>query len=478
MKKITYILLVLVWGFSSCEGYLEVEPKNLTVVKTYDDVKTLMGACLSEYTQGSSVSNVSPFYSDERFFKTFIYYSGQLDDEVYLDNWWGRNNRGIFYESLQWYNKNFHSNLWNNLYSSIGYYNTVLGELDALGGITEDEANIIQAEAKFLRAWNLLKLIQYFSPYDRDDLGIPVNLNADDVLSYDSERKTQTEVYAIIIKELEDILSYKTEPTEFSLFYDARLVNALLAKVYHFKGASGAGVEGDYDMAIEYATKAMEGKKLASIDEFDDMFDIQESGIEKENPTALLVCTPFGYTNEYRDAVCGIALYNMPNYASERISNLMSDNDIRNAWVNNVDKSISKFKHFYSYGINPYFFFRIADLHLIIAESYARKGDMAEAKTYLEEFQSNRITDYTEFTGSDVLQEILDERKREFCFEFDMLWLDMVRTRKGFTRSAIDNEDVESYTLEDGDYRLTQPIPFNSELENNNIEQNPGWNLH
>lgn len=475
MKKIIYILFIVAGIFTSCEDYLEVDPTNVTVIKEYNDVKSLMGACLSEYTTSNEINGVNSFYSATANYLTFTYYSGQLEDETYLDTYMGRNNRQLFYSSLQWYQPSLHKTLWKDLYESIGFYNTVIDELNNLENVTEDDANIILGEAKFLRAWNFFKLMQYFSPYDRDDLGIPVNLDANYVLTYDKSRRTQTEVYNIIISELEEILMYETKPTDFNIFYDKQLINALLAQVYHFKGGSGAGETTDYDKAIEYANKAIEGETLTTYDGVAEMFNVEDNGIFKEHPTALLVSEPF-YWRFYsvHQSISGMPDYGMAIYASERMINLFSADDIRSEWVN-ASGEIYKFANI---DVDcPFFFFRIADLHLIIAESYARNGEEEKAKTYLEEFQSNRINNYTGYNGTDVLQEILNERKREFCYEYDMLWIEMVRTRKGFSRPAVDDEAVETYTLEDGDYRLTQPIPVHSELENNKIDQNPGWNI-
>lgn len=481
MKNIIYILLLLTWGLSSCEEYLEVEPKNQVVVSTYNDVKATMGSCLANYTQGNGFGYGQPFYSYPDNAKIFTYYTGVLDDEKYLSNWWATNNRSTFHASLEWYKESHHAGLWNNLYSSIGFFNNILFDLGQVSGVSDDEANLIKGEAKFLRAWNLLKLMQYFSPYTNNDLGIPVNLNAEDVLVYDSSRKTQEEVYAIIISELEEILAYTTESSDFSLFYDKQMINALLSQVYLFKGGSGAGVESDYDNAITYAEAAMQGEELTPLSDFNKMFAIDDNGVNKDTPDALLVCTPFDYSSRdiFRDVVCGYAAYGMNNFASERLYNLFSDDDIRNAWVSNVSGAINKFSGLQLEGLSSYFFFRIADLQLIIAESYARKGDDTNAIIELEKMQASRINSYTGYTGSDVLQEILDERTREFCFEYDKIWLDMIRTGKGFTRPAVDKtEEGETYTLEDDDYRLTQPIPLVSELEENRIEQNPGWNFN
>ena len=45
------------------------------------------------------------------------------------------------------------------------------------------------------------------------------------------------------------------------------------------------------------------------------------------------------------------------------------------------------------------------------------------------------------------------------------------------SREASDDESLglKVYTLDANDYRYTLPIPLDSELQYNNIQQNPGW---
>jgi hypothetical protein len=122
-------------------------------------------------------------------------------------------------------------------------------------------------------------------------------------------------------------------------------------------------------------------------------------------------------------------------------------------------------------------FFHVSEMHLIIAESYARKGDTAEAKKWLEDFQRNRIRDYAGYTGNDLIQEIMNERRREFCFEYDMGWCDRIREQKGWSRNSYQDPENPVYTIDDNDYRFCLPIPLSEELQYNNIEQNPGWGM-
>jgi hypothetical protein len=125
--------------------------------------------------------------------------------------------------------------------------------------------------------------------------------------------------------------------------------------------------------------------------------------------------------------------------------------------------------------VELYQFWSAAEMYLIIAESYARSGNESEGKKWLEDFQKHRYSNYNGYQGNDLLQEILNERRREFCYEYDMRWCDLSRLQTGWTRSSYEDAEHPTYTLEDNDYRFTLPIPVKEELQYNDIEQNPGW---
>ena len=48
MKKL-FLYVTLILSFTSCEKYLEVKPSNILALKTYDDVKSLLGSHLKLY---------------------------------------------------------------------------------------------------------------------------------------------------------------------------------------------------------------------------------------------------------------------------------------------------------------------------------------------------------------------------------------------------------------------------------------------
>ena len=65
-------------------------------------------------------------------------------------------------------------------------------------------------------------------------------------------------------------------------------------------------------------------------------------------------------------------------------------------------------------------------MYLICAEANTRLN-RPKGKELLETFKKSRITGFTTYNGNDVLDEIIRERRKEFCGEYDMRWLDMKR---------------------------------------------------
>ncbi|WP_164126153.1 RagB/SusD family nutrient uptake outer membrane protein [Sphingobacterium luzhongxinii] len=474
---IGFLMIIILSLSTSCEKYLEVEPTNVLAIKTYDDVKALMGSYLKGFvTMNHTLAGTTIPYKNNTAKMVFQFYSDDLDYERYLTNPFGRNNRAIFNNSLNWQEPTSPGIIWKEYYKNIGFFNTILTELGRLKNISQDEYNLIAGEAKVLRARYLFKLMQYFAPYQVAELGLPINLDAEAVGNYESNRKTQAETYNIIIAELNEVLNYSTAPKDsYSIYYDKKIINAILAQVYHYKGGSAAGVSGDYDLAIAHAKKAMEGRQLETLDNYDPMSSSSGTGFYKDQPFALMVHV-YSTPSKGLQSIIGIPMYGASTimYSTQQLYELYDEKDIRKTYFFNDKKGITKFEHPDSYGLDMNFIFRIAELHLIIAESYARKGDATEAKSWYENFMKTRVQDY-QYKGEDVLSAIMTERRKEFCFEDDMRWLDLTRTQKGWQRKALDKNDNSMYTLADGDHRFCFPIPLEEELQYNKIQQNPGW---
>lgn len=479
-RLIIYLLSGL--GLVSCDKYLEVTPTNTLVVKNYEDVKALMGAHIRMWNEyDNPLSGTSIPFKEEDLIYFFAFYSDDLNTDRFMENQsCSYTFEGLFIESLDWMNETLPGLLWEAYFSNIGFYNTIV---DGVNGVeaTEEEKDIVRNEAKFLRAWYLFKLTQYFSPYKRNDLGIPLNLESEKVGESDTRRRTQTEVYELIIADLEAIVNSKATPRKtYNIFFDKKLAHALLAEVYLFKGGSGAGVKEDYTEAIAHARAALEGRELPAPQDYMPFTTFNDKGVFKDTPQALLSMVWYDY---YYKGMYYIMNPYYTQYPSDAVYDLYAGNDVRKTKFFNADKQVLKFdcalnSAYGTYQHLVFNYFHVAEMYLIVAESYARSGDAGNARIWLENFQRSRYLDYSGYAGSDLLQEILNERRREFFLEQDMRWCDLIRTPKGWSRKSYKNEEIGEFAIEDNDYRFCLPIPVEEELQYNNIQQNPGWGMH
>lgn len=479
MKKIIiclWALIVCCWG---CEDYLNVKPSNVQAIRTYDEVKALLGGHLRMYAEPDydNLEGTSIPYIENDIWTFLHFYGDDIDVDTYVKNRYIFGNiKNLYVESANWKNTTQPGVIWKAYYSNIGFFNTIIDELSRVEA-SKEQADIVRCEAKVLRAWHLFKLMQYFSPYHLNKYGLPVNLDAQKVAEYDASRKTQEEVYRIIISDLTECVECTTEPrSTYNVFYDKNIIHAILAQVFLYKGDSGAKADDDYENAVSHAKSALEALKLQSTEDYEPFPVYNEVlGISKEAPHALMV--DFRSANELRFIVGNPKSASQNLYSSASLYALFKDNDIRKTKFFNDKQVITKYMNIATgyVSVELYQFWSAAEMYLIIAESYARSGNESEGKKWLEDFQKHRYSNYNGYQGNDLLQEILNERRREFCYEYDMRWCDLSRLQTGWTRSSYEDAEHPTYTLEDNDYRFTLPIPVKEELQYNDIEQNPGW---
>ena len=116
---------------------------------------------------------------------------------------------------------------------------------------------------------------------------------------------------------------------------------------------------------------------------------------------------------------------------------------------------------------------RLSEVYLNRAEAHARSGNDAGAQADLNLIRQRALAtapDVT-LTGSDLLDEILIERRRELCYEGHRLF-DITRHKQGVVR--VDNTgDTANYSYP-GNYFIF-PIPQPEMDLNPNITQNPGY---
>jgi len=84
----------------------------------------------------------------------------------------------------------------------------------------------------------------------------------------------------------------------------------------------------------------------------------------------------------------------------------------------------------------------------------------------------------SDYTGTNLAQEIINERRREFCFHTDFRWVDMKRFGIGTTRdNLVMYGNTYTVTVDPNGYQFALPVPVDEELKINPLmTPNPSWN--
>ena len=489
MKKVLVIVWILALSNVGCKDFLNLVPKNKKIVANVEDVKTEMLMYLGSITYSvgkilqpsyGSSSFRFPLYNDVA--TRLALYEDDIDMSYYSEHSdIDERSVGEYKECIDWKGVSLANVLWEKCYGAIGFMNVIIDDLEKAGGYTQTEYECIVGEAKTIRAYYIFKLLQFFAPYHDNKLGIPLNLDSDNVTP--SDRLSQREVYRVIIRELEEVLEFETVRDKWNMFYSPGVVKAILAQVYMFKAGSAAAEESDWANAEKYSGELIEGYEPENqVDVLSEMF----SGTVREylvaNPNYQLRMTyrkSCGFGNLYT----GIWAKGRAQRVSSDLLSMYADSDIRRAaWFKTEEKEGRMVyyinKPAYTESINEVtVLFRSAEMYLINAEAKCRQNRVPEAKSMLEVFKQSRILDFEGYSGQDVLEEILRERRKEFCYEIGTRWLDMKRLGIATSRVGMskEGEGSETYVLEANDYRYALPIPTTIELNYNKIEQNPGW---
>lgn len=496
MKKALYLFLLIAFSATSCKKFLDMPPKNTKVMYTIADVKMEMSAFLFatlNTADGATLTKpvaYNGFWVQYPFTRAITVASDLLTNDIDLTsflqpgNTTTRGGNGFkreYNENKKWETYTLSSDLWNQVFISVGYLNSVLKDLKAVPDYNKADFEMIAGEAKVIRAYYLLRLNQLYAPGDRNDLGIPFNLDADIIKG--GARWKQTELYHTLIGELEEVLKYETEPRpSWNIFYNKKVIYAILAQTYQYKAGTVAAHADDWKKAAHYAQLAREGNRIER--NFDEQFELTTvpfaQVLNKPHKFALIRFSlystginpwgPWGRVEE--------VLYQRP---TEELYDLYDSADIRKAVyfrLVNDRPYFSKFLYTNSHSVNDSrILFRYSELLLIEAEALYEQGRTEDARRLLNEFKQSKIPDYPGYSGADILDEIFKERRKEFVLEEQMNWIDMKRRGHSVTRRALDEDDltVKDFTLEKDDYRFTLPIPADYELKYNNIPQNPGW---
>lgn len=452
---------MMIYFFLGCSDFLEEVDKDKLIPTTTDHYASVLLNCIRyDYPVYGAVDFMADNLTEYRYATESSrkarkpVYSWQI--EIELDE------NG---------NKVGGNGLWEVTYKDIAIANYVLELIDdAIGA--EEEKIFIKGEAYFLRAlcyFNILNIYGApFTPESADrDLGVPLRLNNGIEQTY--QRNTVSECYRQIEKDLTEASRLIQESgIEKSKYHpSAGACALLLSRVYLYQEK--------WEDVVSAATEAMKYGSLSRI---------PANGVFLTPENTELVYSGMIYqgTPSHSDFEKGWQV------APELLA-LYGAEDLRfNCFFSKV-KGARGDVYYSNKGQDSYSSMgecnmRLAEAYLSRAEAYVRLNEPTKAASDIVDLLGKRYArsvdfDIPEETGA-LLDFILQERRKELCYEEHHRWFDLRRMGKNapevvhvftITDEAGTIYGTQYYTLFPGELNYTLPIPL-KERENNPLIQN------
>lgn len=510
MKKYTVaFLLIGIIVHAGCKKFLDVAPKNVRTVTSVVDIKSLMGAYLRGVV-GERLSGIvgSPMpMSPASANVLFEAYSDNIDLELALTQTYLRSNNSVtkneavYADLLLWNQYTTPDFIWKNHYSVIGYLNNIIDNMDEITDATIQERDQLLGELYVHRAYYFFKLLQYFAPYDKADLGIPVYLNTGKgVVGLNMSRKSHAEVYKIILEDLnkaQEMVGRTTPLVGFNAFFSKRYINHTLAQVYWFKAESPAKESTDYEKVKIHALTALEGVDpfipktatgmINAYAKLDPNYPAHCMINNTQNAIGVLYGANFQYlnpgqygpeniplTSEFCNlfAKTDIRIETYFNMVSTRAGGKVGTAGKTLGWQWPTDGTILGQGKWGNSCL-----FKPEEAYLMLTEAYFRLNDVPNCVATLNKFKAFRNAGTaTGLSGPQLLNEIINERRKEFFGDSDKRWLDLKRyANKTITRNVTFFQKSYTITVPPNDFRYALPIPLSEIQVNPNIIPNAGW---
>lgn len=502
-----FLLSLLASSLVSCSEFLDTKPiteqiqKESEPITNAQDAENKLGAI---YTQLGNVSVTFDPYTLADVQSDVAYAGGDNPNNFQQDEHRTLTTNANVLRS------------WDHYYNIIFRCNILINNVDNVKDLSEGRKKEIKGAAYLFRAYFYYQMAQAWGE---------VPLVTSSVTSVNSENFEQIykdlfpakssvdEVYKLIVKDLEFAKEYTPVcDNKTSLRANRGGAYALLAKVY----ASWPGKQ-DWNKVIEYGDLASKGRSL--VNNFDYLFD----GQHEENSENIWAVD--GYDLPLGGPRISINLYfgtqykkfNTPSHALYQ--GYLKENDkVRLAsTILFSDEAAVKYPNTGIYSgvfesvpvvpwADPYwpsnkfpfahkfrvpknnqnlYWFRLADIHLLKAEAYMNKGDLAKASEYVNLVRERvNLPKVTLASKQDAIDKILNERFLELAYEGHR-WHDLKRIagpqemikilqkEKYLDKSG--NWQPLSYLSNLQEYKLLYPIPQVALDTNPNLVQNAGF---
>lgn len=453
MKKIIYLIFpFLIFQFSSCSSFLEVEPKS-----SVSDEETIVD-------ESSATTAVRGIYSALRS-NDYYGYSFQLLGFFSADNIEYRGSQTV-HQTLT--NHTVKSDLavlataWNQIYATINRTNHVIAKVPNLAltnTFTEALRNQLVGEAYFVRALAYFDLARTWG-------GVQIVLQPTASASSlpQVKRSSLEDTYAQVLLDLqkaEQLLPNETNRIRAT----KKTARALLARFYLYQK--------NWSEAIKYASYIIDDNTNYSLVAPYRSFYANNTSNTKESVFELVydINNTSGQASQWLAGSNGGTAWIRP---SQGVYDLLVDPNIGGDRAALVSKTSSSTDpnilignlYYRTDRTDPAFLIRTAELYLIRAEALAqrnRAGDLTTALADLNAVRSRaNIKPLVGLGATALLQAIETENRIEFALE-NHRWYDLLRT--GRAQQVLNISSVN---------RLLLPIPYAQVSIDPELQQNPG----
>jgi len=380
------------------------------------------------------------------------------------------------------------SSFWEYPYRVIRNANTIIEWADNLSAEEmNDEIKDILGQALTIRAMAHFDLVKIFGkPYTADNgasAGIPIEIEKHDPTSKPS-RNTVAEVYAQVIKDLEDaapLIGTKVKNGKLNWFGSQQV----LARAYLYMDNNSKA----YDTASNMITKAeAAGYKLWTNQEY---AAIWSKDFTSEVLFELIVTGTETISKEGMGYLCWGWRENGAGPGYEDIA--LSDDyvelvgtdpdDVRNNVIKVYEGNhwTMKYPGNADQGENPEWadiiVLRMSEAYLIAAEAAVKNNDNTNALKYLNAIVK-RANPVNEVTGTVTIDRVLEERRKELVGEGHRLFDALRNNRRIERKGASHNSSLlspQTLSFDRTFDKTVMAIPKDEMNTNPNIIQNPGY---
>jgi starch-binding outer membrane protein, SusD/RagB family len=462
--------------FAGCEDFLEKEPVlQQTSELTLSSYEGLNKAVIGAY---------APLYNADWYGGYFVLSSEMRGGNGKLKP----NDAGYQFDAYIWnYTTDNTEELWSMAYTTIARANNVINSIPAFEG-SEEEKDMLQnykAECLFIRAIAHFDLVRlYAQPYSHDKSGLGVPVVTETKIDQPA-RNTVEQVYTQVVSDLKEAESlfgdYKREGgADPKGFATKEAVQALLARVYLFME--------DWQNAADYATKVINSGKFQmwTAAQYVTVSDNPDGAWGRETEGSEVIFAVYGSLGATAfPGQEGIAYMTNPAFhgdacASNDLLNLYEEGDVRRDlfysdpdgraiyegywWTNKYPSKTG------DGSTNNTPVLRLSEMYLIRAEAI-HKGASISGVAPVDDYNAIRTNrGLAKQTGTVVLSDISDERRRELCFEGHIIY-DLARRKEGLVRNDFVAEVNQNIPFPNNKWAV--PIPKSEFDGNENMVQNP-----